>query len=45
LSGALMEQPNDSVGENDTYANMMYLDPRGAHFGIRIIAMQPQFSI
>lgn len=32
-------------GEDGTYANLIFYDPRGKNFGIRIISMQPDFDI
>jgi hypothetical protein len=39
--GGSVELEEMQTGEDGTYANLLFFDPRGKHFGLRIISMQP----
>ena len=45
LLGGSVELDQFKTGEDDTYSNLIFYDPRGKNFGLRIISMQPEVSI
>jgi folate-binding protein YgfZ len=45
MCGGSIELEEMKSGEDGTYANLIYYDPRGKQFGVRIVSMQPQLSV
>lgn len=45
MLGGSVELPELEEGEDDTYANLIYFDPRGEQFGLRIVSSQEEIEV
>ena len=45
MLGASVELEEMETGEDDGYANLIYFDPRGTKFGLRIVSSQEHLDV
>jgi hypothetical protein len=45
MRGVSVELEEFEKGEDETYSNLIYFDPRGSKFGLRIVSSQESLQI